>query len=61
MVPVENSSEGVVNATLNSLADEDIKICGEIYLPIHHQLASARKFKLADAQIVASPPQALGQ
>tara|TARA_B110000008_G_scaffold11261_1_gene10818 strand:- start:507 stop:1589 length:1083 start_codon:yes stop_codon:yes gene_type:complete len=61
MVPVENSSEGVVNATLNSLADEDIKICGETYLPIHHQLASARKFKLADTQVVASHPQALGQ
>ena len=61
IVPVENSSEGVVNATLNSLADEDIKICGETYLPIHHQLASAKKFKLADAQVIASHPQALGQ
>ncbi len=30
-------------------------ICG------HHQLASAKKFKLADAQVVASHPQALGQ
>ena len=56
IVPVENSSEGVVNATLNSLADEDIKICGETYLPIHHQLASAKKFKLADAQVIASHP-----
>ena len=61
IVPVENSSEGVVNATLNSLADEEIKICGETYLPIHHQLASARKFKLTDAKIIASHPQALGQ
>ena len=61
VVPVENSSEGVVNATLNSLADEEIKICGESYLPIHHQLASAKKFKLADAKFVASHSQALGQ
>ena len=61
IVPVENSSEGVVNATLNCLADEEIKICGETYLPIHHQLASAKKFKLSDAEIVASHPQALGQ
>ena len=59
VVPVENSSEGVVNATLNSLADEEIKICGESYLTIHHQLASARKFKLADAKIVASHPKHL--
>jgi len=61
VVPVENSSEGVVNATLNSLADEDIRICGECFLPIHHQLASSRKFKLTDAKIIASHPQALGQ
>ena len=61
LVPVENSSEGVVNATLNCLADEKIQICGETYLSIHHQLASAQKFKLADAKIVASHPQALGQ
>jgi len=61
IVPVENSSEGVVNETLNSLADEETKICGETYLPIHHQLASARKFKLTDAKIIASHPQALGQ
>ena len=60
-MPVENSSEGVVNATLNSLADQEIRICGETHLPIHHQLASARKFKLVDTQIVASHPQALGQ
>ena len=61
IVPVENSSEGVVNPTLNCLADENLRICGETYLPIHHQLASAKKFKLSDAKIVASHPQALGQ
>jgi len=61
LVPMENSSEGVVNATLNCLADQNIKICGETYLAIHHQLASAKKFKLADAKVVASHPQALGQ
>ena len=61
LVPMENSSEGVVNATLNCLADQNIKICGETYLPIHHQLGSERKFNLSDAKIVASHPQALGQ
>ena len=35
VVPVENSSEGVINTTLNCLADsEDINIIGEIYLDI---------------------------
>ena len=61
LVPMENSSEGVVNSTLNCLTDENLKICGETYLSIHHQLGSAKKFKLSDAKIVASHPQALGQ
>ena len=61
LVPVENSSEGVVNSTLNCLTDSNLKICGETYLSIHHQLGSAKKFNLSDASIVASHPQALGQ
>ena len=61
IVPVENSSEGVINSTLNSLADHNIKICGEIYLDVHHQLASARRFNLNKASLIASHPQAIGQ
>ena len=61
IVPVENSSEGVVNSTLNCLTDANLKICGETYLSIHHQLGSAKKFNLSEAAIVASHPQALGQ
>ena len=52
IVPVENSSEGVINSTLNSLADHNIKICGEIYLDVHHQLASARRFNLSNKGIL---------
>ena len=62
VVPVENSSEGVINTTLNCLADnENISISGEIYLNINHQLASGNKFDLKDAFAIASHPQALGQ
>ena len=62
VVPVENSSEGVINTTLNCLADsKDIKIIGEIYLDIDHQLASSNKFDLNQAFAIASHPQALGQ
>jgi len=61
LVPVENSSEGVINSTLNCLADHNLKICGETYLDIHHQLASANKIKLSQAKVVASHPQAIGQ
>jgi Prephenate dehydratase len=43
VVPVENSSEGVINTTLSSLADsEHINVIGEIYLGIDH-LISCRK------------------
>ena len=62
VVPVENSSEGVINTTLNCLADsENINIIGEIYLNIEHQLAAGNKFEMVDAFAIASHPQALGQ
>ena len=62
VVPVENSSEGVINTTLNCLADsEDINIIGEIYLDIEHQLAAGNKFDIDEAFAIASHPQALGQ
>ncbi len=38
MVPIENSTEGVVTHTLDSLVDSDLQICAEIYLDIHHNL-----------------------
>ena len=62
VVPVENSSEGVINTTLNCLADiKNINIIGEIYLDIDHQLAAGNKFKIDEAFAIASHPQALGQ
>lgn len=62
VVPVENSSEGVINTTLNCLVDsENINIIGEIFLDIDHQLASGNKFSLNEAFAIASHPQALGQ
>ena len=62
VVPVENSSEGVINTTLNCLADsQNINIIGEIFLDIDHQLASGNKFNISEAFAIASHPQALGQ
>ena len=40
VVPVENSTEGAVNHTLDLFIDSDLKIYAEIYLPIHHHLMS---------------------
>lgn len=38
VVPVENSTEGVVNHTLDRFLQSPLKICGEVQLRIHHHL-----------------------
>ena len=38
VVPVENSTEGVVAHTLDCLVETRLTICGEVELRIHHQL-----------------------
>lgn len=40
VVPVENSSEGVVSHTLDRFLDSELAIVGEVELRIHHALAS---------------------
>ncbi|HXH04051.1 MAG TPA: prephenate dehydratase [Candidatus Competibacteraceae bacterium] len=38
VVPVENSTEGVVNHTLDMFLNSPLKICGEVELRIHHHI-----------------------
>ncbi len=38
VVPIENSTEGVVNHTLDNFVSSSLKICGEVELRIHHNL-----------------------
>ena len=40
VVPVENSSEGAINRTLDLLLQTSLSISGEISIPIHHSLMS---------------------
>ena len=40
VVPIENSTEGAVNHTLDMFVDSDLKICSEVYLSIEHHLLS---------------------
>ncbi len=40
VVPVENSTEGVINHTLDMFMQSPLKICGEVELRIHHHLMS---------------------
>jgi chorismate mutase/prephenate dehydratase len=60
VVPIENSTEGVVNHTLDSFIDSDVRICGEIVLEVSHCLLS-RSGTVTDLQKVYSHPQAVAQ
>ncbi|MGB1556204.1 MAG: prephenate dehydratase [Oceanococcaceae bacterium] len=40
VVPVENSTEGVVNHTLDMFGTSSLLICGEVSLPVHHHMLS---------------------
>jgi chorismate mutase/prephenate dehydratase len=60
VVPVENSTEGMINHTLDMFVDSDLKICGEVFLEVSHSLLSLAE-KLDDIQRVYSHPQALAQ
>ena len=60
IVPVENSSEGSVNQTLDCLQSEELTICGELELSIEHALLSKSK-KLQNIYSVYGHEQALSQ
>ncbi len=60
VVPIENSTEGMINHTLDLFVESDLKICSEILLPISHTLMS-KAGVLAKVRKVYSHPQALAQ
>ena len=60
VVPVENSTEGSVNVTLDHLIDSELLIAGELSLEISHHLLS-RAGDLGAIRTVCSHPQALAQ
>lgn len=59
VVPVENSSEGMINRTLDMMAESRLFVCREIMLPIRNCLLSTTV--MGDIQKVYSHPQALAQ
>jgi prephenate dehydratase len=63
VVPIENSVEGSVNATLDALAFDApaVRIVGETVLAVHHCLIGRRAIALTDVELVLSHPQALAQ
>ena len=60
VVPIENSTEGAVNNTLDMFINSPLKICGEIDLPIHHNLMS-KQSHLSDINVIYSHRQSLAQ
>ncbi len=60
VVPVENSTEGAVNLTLDLLTQTSLRVCGELSLRIQHCLMSQAE-NLSDIKAVHAHPQALAQ
>jgi prephenate dehydratase len=63
VVPIENSLEGSVTATLDALAGEAdrVRIAAEVVRPIAHCLAARPGLRLEDVRRVLSHPQAIAQ
>lgn len=59
IVPIENSTDGRVVDTLGMFVRRDMAVCGEVLLPIHHNLLS--KTPRESITEVHSKPQALSQ
>ena len=60
VVPVENSTEGAVNHTLDMFIESELKIYAEVFLPIHHYLMS-NGASVKQLVQVYSNPQVFGQ
>lgn len=60
IVPVENSTEGVVNYTLDMFIDADLKISAEIMLEVSQNLMN-RSGMIADIKKIYTHPQVPGQ
>jgi len=60
VVPIENSSEGVINRTLDLLLQTTLSISSEVFIPVHHSLMSKDGTMVAVSRICAHA-QALAQ
>ncbi|MFB8831457.1 prephenate dehydratase [Azotobacter sp. CWF10] len=61
VVPVENSTEGAVNHTLDSFLEHDLVICGEVELRIHHHLLVGENTRTNGITRIYSHAQSLAQ
>jgi prephenate dehydratase len=63
LVPIENSIEGSVTVTLDTLSDvaHDVAIVGEVVLPVRHCLIAREAISPAEIHTVVSHPHVPGQ
>jgi len=60
VVPVENSSEGAVNRSLDLFLQSPLKICGEVSVPVRHHLLT-RSGTMEGVTRICAHAQALAQ
>ena len=60
VVPIENSTEGVISHTLDQFMNSNLHICGEVELRIHHHLLSLDN-DLSTIKCIYSHQQSLAQ
>jgi chorismate mutase/prephenate dehydratase len=60
VAPVENTTQGVVTETFDTLATSEVALCGETLLRVSYHLLS-RSGRLEEVRRVASHPQGLAQ
>lgn len=60
VVPIENSTEGTVNHTLDMFLSSGLKICGEVELRVSHYLMGKMR-NLEAIKRICAHPQALAQ
>ena len=58
VIPIENSSNGIVSDTITCFGDYDLKIIAEVMIDVHHTLASTRD-KVKDIKKIYSKDIAL--
>lgn len=60
VVPIENSTEGTINRTLDLLLQTSLRISGEISIPVHHSLMT-RHGSMDGIRRICAHSQALAQ
>lgn len=61
IVPVENSLEGAITQVNDLLIETELKIVGEVNIPVHHCLLALPDAEHGNLKVVYSHPQALAQ